>query len=71
MQVEEAIEREKKREDEVEDLRQNDRTMRDEIERVKMSLVNKDSQVQALEEMLRKEKERREAENGEIRNMLF
>jgi hypothetical protein len=45
--------------------------LRDEIERLKSSVVNKDSQCQSLEEMLKLERERRSAETDELRNLLI
>jgi hypothetical protein len=43
----------------------------DEISRLKTTIVNKDSHNQSLEEMLKQERQRREGENGEIRNLLY
>jgi len=34
-------------------------------------VANKSSEIESLEKMLSAERERREAENGEIRNMLY
>lgn len=45
-------------------------TLRDENHRLKNTVVNKDSQNQQLEKFYEKEKERREAETGELRRML-
>lgn len=41
-----------------------------ENERVKLSLVDKNSQISSLEKMLSSEKERREVESTELRNLL-
>ena len=45
-------------------------TLKDENHRLKNTVVNKDSQNQQLEKFYEKEKERREAETGELRRML-
>ena len=52
--------------------RQNEeiRGLTDENHRLKNTIVNKDSQNQQLEKFYEKEKERREAETGELRRML-
>ena len=44
--------------------------LKDENHRLKNTVVNKDSQNQQLEKFYEKEKERREAETGELRRML-
>ena len=46
------------------------RNLIDENHRLKNTVVNKDSQNQQLEKFYEKEKERREAETGELRRML-
>ena len=43
----------------------------DKLKRLEMSVANKSSDNESLEKMLAAERERREAENGEIRNMLL
>lgn len=70
-QVDEAREREKQREDEVYDLRESEKELLDKLKRLEMSVANKSSDIESLEKMLAAERERREAENGEIRNMLL
>lgn len=70
-QMYEAQARERKRENEVEDLRDQLASLQEENERVKLSLVNKDSKNASLEEMIRLERERREGESGELRNLLM
>ena len=44
---------------------------RQEVERLKVTVVNKEGQIQGLEELLQQEKLRREGENGEIRKLLI
>ena len=44
--------------------------LKDENHRLKSTVVNKDSQNQQLEKFLELEKQRREAETGELRRML-
>lgn len=70
-QIDEARDREKQREDEVYDLRESERDLLDKLKRLEMSVANKSSDIESLEKMLAAERERREAENGEIRNMLL
>ena len=70
-QIDEARDREKQREDEVYDLRESEKDLLDKLKRLEMSVANKSSDIESLEKMLAAERERREAENGEIRNMLL
>ena len=70
-QLHEAKDRERQREDEVYDLRESERQLLDKVKRLEMSVANKSSEIESLEKMLTAERERREAENGEIRNMLY
>lgn len=56
--------------DELDDANREIRSQADEIYRLKNTVVNKDSQNQQLEKFYEKEKERREAETGELRRML-
>ena len=54
----------------VDELQREISTLKDENHRLKNTVVNKDSQNQQLEKFYEKEKERREAETGELRRMV-
>lgn len=69
--INEAHQREKQREDEVYDMRVIERDLQDMVKRLEMAVSNKASEVESYKQMLSAERERREAENGEIRNMLL
>ena len=56
---------------EVSGLRDRIEELNEEITRLKTTIVNKDSQNQSMEDMLKAERERREGENGEIRNLFY
>lgn len=45
-------------------------SLKDECHRLRSTIVNKDSQNESLQKLLDKEKERREAESGELRRLL-
>ena len=52
-------------------MREQERDLLDKLKRLEMSVANKSSDIESLEKLLAAERERREAENGEIRNMLL
>jgi len=52
-------------------LRESELDLLDKVKRLEITVANKSSDVDALEKMLSAERERREAENGEIRNMML
>ena len=56
---------------ELNQLRDRNEQLLDEISRLRINIGNMTAQNQSLEEMLKQERQRREGENGEIRNLLY
>ena len=67
----ESRQRENKKDSEIEDLRFQNEAFQKENERLKLSLANKDSQNQGFEEQIRQERERRENDGEQLRNLLM
>ena len=69
-QVRAANDRESRVDAELQEAKDDLAGVKAENERVKLSLVDKRGQVEALEKMLSNEKERRDVESSELRNLL-